>query len=198
MPKFVPRQRKHKVLERSKPACNGPSDSNQIQIVSATKSEKEEKRQRLKEELRAGQSKISSKKQKRLEKYIENKLKKDENVALLKKLENAKVDTAGFQSSKHLGKRTFKDFAEDSPVRPRPSSSARNTNTADISDVDSEDSFEQDNKEAFQADGGENFTELSVPTTSAGSGLKTPLVMGDDGLPVIQTRQRLKKDKSKF
>lgn len=197
MPKFVPRQRKHKVLDRSKPAPNVSSDSNQIQIVPATKSEKEEKRQTLKEELRAGQSKISSKKQKRFDKYIETKLKKDENVALLKKLENGKVDTAGFQSSKHLGKRTFKDFMKDGPARPRPSSSARQMNTADVSDVDSEDSFEQDNEEAFRVANGDIATEFAGPPTSVGSGLKVPLVVGDDGLPVIETRQRHKKSRAK-
>ena len=197
MPKFVPRQRKHKVLERTKPAHHVPSDSNQVQIVPATKSEKEEKRQRLKEELRAGQSKISSKKQKRLDKYIETKLKKDENVALLKKLENAKIDTAGFQSSKHLGKRTFKEFVEDGPARSRPSSSARHVNAADISDVDSEDSFEQDNEEAFGVVNEDVVPKVPELLTSVGSGLRAPLAMGEDGLPVIQKRQRHKKPKEK-
>jgi ATP-dependent RNA helicase DHX37/DHR1 len=196
MPKFVPRSRKHKVLERSKPTKHASSDSNQIEIVPATKSEKEEKRQRLKEELRAGQSKISSKKQKRLDKYIETKLKKDENVALLKKLGNAKVDTAGFQSSKHLGKRTFKDFVEDGPARIRPSSSARSTNVADVSDLDSEDSFEQENEEAFRPVNEDIATKLLAPSTSVGSGLKSPLGIGEDGLPVIETRQRNKKPKA--
>lgn len=195
MPKFVARQRKHKVLERSKPTKHVPSDSNQIQIVPTTKSEKEEKRQRLKEELRAGRPNISSKKQKRLDKYIETKLKKDENVALLKKLENAKVDTAGFQSSRHLGKRTFKSFVEDGIARPRPSSSTRNTNAVDVSDVDSEDSFEQDNKEAFRVSNEDIAKKLVGHAANVGSGLKAPLILGDDGLPIIQTRLRQKRSK---
>lgn len=35
----------------------------------------------------------------------ENKLKKEENVELLKKLAKSKVDTAGLQSSREIGKR---------------------------------------------------------------------------------------------
>jgi len=73
MPKFVPRQRKHKAREREKQ--NGGStpavgDSNAVEILPASKAESEERRQKLKEELKAQQPKISSKKQKRLDKYI--------------------------------------------------------------------------------------------------------------------------------
>ena len=121
MAKFVPRQRKHKVLARAKIRQNEP-------IVSA--------------------------KQKRLDKYVENKLKKDENVELLKKLEHARVDTAKFQSSKHLGKRKYNE----------------------------EGAFAHSNGPA-------------QPTTNAGSGLKTPLTIGRDGLPIIQARYAQKKAK---
>src|ERR1700677_5024838 len=95
MPRFVPRQRKHKVLARSKSKQH--------------------------------ESQISSKKAKRLEKYLDAKLKKDENVALVRKLEKGKVDTTQFQSSKHLGKRTFSDYVEGGPARPRPFQSTRGT-----------------------------------------------------------------------
>ena len=75
MPKFVPRQRKHKVRRRLEqnggdvgvPAGN---DSNAAQILPSTFTEKEKKRQDMKNALRAQQPKISSKKQKRLDKYI--------------------------------------------------------------------------------------------------------------------------------
>lgn len=105
MPKFVPRQRKHKVVARQKSA-NGAQieDANAEQILPAEQREREEKRKNLKDELvRASQGKVSGKKKKRLDKYVDTKLKKEENLALLKKLGATRVDTSLFQSSKKLG-----------------------------------------------------------------------------------------------
>lgn len=69
MPKFVPRQRKHKVLAReNKPGSS--QDTNLAEIDSISKAERDEKKRILREELRAQQPKISGKKQKRLDKYI--------------------------------------------------------------------------------------------------------------------------------
>ena len=74
MPKFVPRQRKHKLKQRAKhndiSVGGHGQDSNAAEILPVTKNEKEEKRRRLKADLRAQQPKVSSKKQKRLDKYI--------------------------------------------------------------------------------------------------------------------------------
>lgn len=72
MPPFVPRVRKHKV--RRRPQSNGTNsekheDSNQLELESSSKS-KEESRQALKNELRSQQRVMSSKKKKRLDKYI--------------------------------------------------------------------------------------------------------------------------------
>ncbi|KAF2826150.1 P-loop containing nucleoside triphosphate hydrolase protein [Ophiobolus disseminans] len=105
MPKFVPRQRKHKVIARQK--GSNPStvaDANAEQIIPAEQREREEKKRALREELtRESQGKISGKKKKRLDKYVDTKLKKEENLALLKKLASQKVNTSLFQSSKKLG-----------------------------------------------------------------------------------------------
>ena len=68
MPKFVPRQRKQK--HRQREATNAPVDTNVAELAPVSKSEKDAKRQQLKEELRAQHAQISSKKQKRLDKYI--------------------------------------------------------------------------------------------------------------------------------
>jgi len=104
MPKFVPRQRKHKVLARQKSTAPQNEDANAEQILPAEQREREEKKKALKEELvRESQGKISGKKKKRLDKYVDTKLKKEENLALLKKLALQKVDTSLFQSSKKLG-----------------------------------------------------------------------------------------------
>src|SRR5579859_5129321 len=115
MSKFVPRQRKHKVRRREAETEKVSANTNQIQIVPQTPSEREEKRRKLKEELKAGQEKISRKQLKRLDKYIETQLKKDENLELLKKLSLTKFDTSRLQSSKHLGKRKFEEYVESRP-----------------------------------------------------------------------------------
>jgi ATP-dependent RNA helicase DHX37/DHR1 len=109
MPKFVPRQRKHKVVARQKAARNDDApqaDANADQILPAEQRERDERRRALKDDLvRDAQGKMSGKKKKRLDKYIDTKLKKEENLELLKKLasQSHKVDTSLFQSSKKLG-----------------------------------------------------------------------------------------------
>lgn len=75
MPKFVSRQRKHKVRKRLEQdggnvGVQAANDSNAVEILPTTIREKEQKRQDLRHELQAQQPKTSSKKQKRLDKYI--------------------------------------------------------------------------------------------------------------------------------
>jgi ATP-dependent RNA helicase DHX37/DHR1 len=106
MPKFVPRQRKHKVIARQKSTHpqEDAADANAEQILPAAQREREEKKKALKEMLvRESQGKITGKKKKRLDKYVDTKLKKEENLVLLKKLASHKIDTSLFQSSKKLG-----------------------------------------------------------------------------------------------
>lgn len=131
--KFVPRQRKHKVLARQKAqqestsaapgedgdAWNGidstaaaaaegaaaahPGDSNALEILpEVQKAAQEARRAQLRRQLQ-GDAKISGKKAKRLEKYIDTKLKKDENRVLLAKLADQKIDTSLYASSRSLG-----------------------------------------------------------------------------------------------
>ncbi|KAK4227117.1 putative ATP-dependent RNA helicase [Podospora fimiseda] len=107
--KYQPRIHKRKVLERQRRAENGTRDTevdadpNAIEITPAQQAEAEAKRAKLREELRPDGVKVSSKKAKRLEKYIENKLKKDENRELLAKLSANKIDTSLFTSAKSIG-----------------------------------------------------------------------------------------------
>ena len=76
MPKFVPRERKHKVRKRLEAHVNGggnghlANDPNAVEILPGTSKEKEDRRQAMKNALRAQQPQMSSKKQKRLDKYI--------------------------------------------------------------------------------------------------------------------------------
>lgn len=101
MRNFAPtRQRKHKG-GNSKDVASIDSNSTEHTPVSVL--EKNAKKRKLAEELRNEGPKISGKKAKRLEKYIDNKLKKDENRELIEKLAQTKTDTSLFQSSSRLG-----------------------------------------------------------------------------------------------
>jgi hypothetical protein len=67
MPKFVPRQRKQK-HRRQEPTES--IDTNAAELAPVSKDEKEARREKLREELRDQHTNVSSKKQKRLDKYI--------------------------------------------------------------------------------------------------------------------------------
>ncbi|PYI10785.1 P-loop containing nucleoside triphosphate hydrolase protein [Aspergillus sclerotiicarbonarius CBS 121057] len=187
MPKFVPRQRKQK--HRQREATNAPVDTNVAELAPVSKSEKDAKRQQLKEELRAQHAQVSSKKQKRLDKYIENKLKKEENLELLKKLAQSKVDTSALQSSRELGKRKRQD--EKALVSAAGDHDSRLD--LDLSDDDSDDSLPP--SKAIASDSKpEAPVQKPAEDPATGSGLKRPLELGADGFPVLKKRkQALKK-----
>lgn len=69
MPKFVPRQRKQKHRRREE-ANAPPTDTNFAEVSTSSKNDKEERREKLRDELRSQHPKVSAKKQKRLDKYI--------------------------------------------------------------------------------------------------------------------------------
>ncbi|OQV04098.1 Helicase associated domain-containing protein [Cladophialophora immunda] len=203
MPRFVPRQRKHKVLARQhaqagpSPANAAPQQSNQEIIVPQSKVEREAKKQKLREELRAQQPHISSKKQKRLDKYIENKLRKDETLDLLRKLEQEKekYEAAVANSSGNLGKRTYGDFVSDTGPSPK-RQTQKTPQMQDDSDVESEDSFEAEHREAFDEDKGPKEPIIPRgPLQVQGSGLARPLAVDENGLPIIQSRKSKKRNR---
>lgn len=66
-PKFTPRLRKQR--HRQNPAGES-ADTNAAQLEPVSKDEKEARRQKLQSELREQHTNMSSKKQKRLDKYI--------------------------------------------------------------------------------------------------------------------------------
>lgn len=206
--KFKPtRERKRRVLARQKdgPTTTASTDTNVEVVVPASKDEKEERRQVLRAELRAQQSKPSAKKQKRLDKYIDNKLKKEESLDLLKLLaaEKDKHNTTGLQSSKNLSskKRTFSDYV-DGQLHPRsqeplvaesvkPAGRQRRRPAKQEEVSESEDSFEEDNPEAFAPPEDVAADDTWLKSRSApvqGTGLAKPLQLGPDGLPIIPTR----------
>ncbi|KAJ5248915.1 ATP-dependent RNA helicase DHR1 [Penicillium chermesinum] len=181
-PKFVPRQRKQKHRQKEQSA---PVDTNVSELAPVSKDEKEARRQKLREELRGQNANVSSKKQKRLDKYIENKLKKEENLELLKKLAQANVNTSNLQSSKELGKRK----------RPEHETSAKSSEPARPEQdhtVDESDDSDADLK-AFDPATDPEPLKPQAPVVPVGSGLKRPLELGPDGFPVIKKRKRAAK-----
>ncbi|KAJ3492745.1 hypothetical protein NLG97_g5173 [Lecanicillium saksenae] len=214
MAKFVPRQRKHKVLARERAKENGRhdvADTNQEILDSADKQEWANKRARMKEELKQEAGKMTSKKAKRLEKYIDTKLRKDENRELLAKLASRKVDTSLFSSSKSLGQ--GRETKKQSLARALRESRAG---------IDDGEELLEERREAAEGDSDNDDDEPTAsvkpaaptPKTEAkpalpklaptpvptviGSGLKRPLDLGEDGKPVIQKRQKRGGIKSKI
>lgn len=237
--KFVPRQRKHKVLARQK--ANGENqgdgteapvaDSNALEIIP---NKKDAEAKKMREELKDQGIKVSSKKAKRLEKYIDNKLQNDENKRLLAQLANQNVDTSLFYSTRTLGqgKETKKqalkralqehkaglrgddddelfeqrDSSGDegdvpTPIRAtvQPVAPKRKEKKVEIAKPAEEEEAEEPKPAAIVA------SEPIVPRApvvqapvQAGSGLKRPLDLGEDGRPVIQKRQKRGGVKSKL
>ena len=70
MAKFVPRDRKKRRRRVDKSRNGGDLDTNAVEVVPITTSEKEKKKKEIKESIRAQQPSMSSKKAKRLDKYI--------------------------------------------------------------------------------------------------------------------------------
>ncbi|TGO16037.1 hypothetical protein BPAE_0523g00010 [Botrytis paeoniae] len=210
-PKFTPRQRKHKVLARNKVNdTETPVDSNATEILPSSKAAHEEKKQKLKAEL-AGDNKISGKKAKRLEKYIETKLRKDENRILIEKLSKRKEEGGLYESSKKLGQgsltrrerlaRALKERERGIDIDGDGEELLFEKRT--IREMESESSEDEDDKIDQKKEGGlfqGTATAISSAPTpkvpaqtlqfGVGTGLKRPLEVDDDGKPVIKKRQR--------
>ncbi|KAJ4255496.1 putative ATP-dependent RNA helicase DHR1 [Fusarium torreyae] len=220
MAKYVPRQRKHKVLARERAKENAQhevQDTNQDELLPTAKADREAKKAQMKAELRQDSTKMSGKKAKRLEKYIEGKLRKDENRELLAKLADRRVDTSLFSSSRSLGKgretkkealrramREEKAGLEGGEDREKILLEKRKEREADedVSSDESDASEEETkpNKSSKPAPGPEEpaQTKPAASATAVGSGLKRPLDVDDEGRPVIKKRQKRGGVKSKF
>lgn len=223
--KFVPRQRKHKVLARQRAQENAThevDDANALEIIPAQKRELEERKAKIKEELKAEGVKVSSKKAKRLEKFIEKKMRKEEGRVFAEKLEKSKVDTTLFSSTKALGqgKETKKQALRRALLEERAGIQdesrqdllfqKRNFAPVLAATEDDEESrgTSDEDEEVEDAEDVPNaaLTKLSVskpidtsshetttPSTQplqAGSGLKRPLDVDDEGRPVLKKRQK--------
>ncbi len=208
--KFVPRQRKRKVLERQraqeKATHDVDPDSNVLEITPAQEADAEQKRAQLREELRPQGVKVSSQKAKRLEKYIETKLKKDENRELLAKLAANKIDTSLFSSSKSLGQtKETKREALRRTIREQQAGFALDKSGANLlyqrrTVAEGEVPKVEASSDSEDEDGRDSTTNLEAATsaesqkppalTTVGSGLKRPLEVDDSGRPVLAKRQK--------
>ncbi|KXH47690.1 helicase associated domain-containing protein [Colletotrichum simmondsii] len=156
MGRFVPRQRKHKVLARERAKENGtiPQDSNADEILPEDQKRLQEKRAQLKAELQGDGAKASGKKAKRLEKYITNKLRKDENREILAKLAQQKVDTSLFTSTKTLGQ--GKESKRQALTR-----ALREKNAGLAVDADAEELLYEEREEAPEVDSDDSEDDTS-------------------------------------
>jgi len=221
-PKFVPRDRKKGRIAKAKAknshSHDEPEDANAAEIVPPTLSEKEARRTALQEEIRAQNSTavISGKKKKRLDKYIDNKLKKEENLALIKKLAAQKVDTSLLLSSKKVGRggESARERLERA-LREKEQGINLEANDAILfeqrkrpaQELESESDDEQTSTP--QANGSKPApAKVSAPASAPaaapgkgglfaagglfGSGLKRPLETDEEGKPVIKSRKRTK------
>lgn len=210
--KFVPRQRKRKVLDRQRAGATLDIDTNAVEITPAQQAEAEEKRAKLREELRP-EGKVSSKKAKRLEKYIDNKLKKDENRELLAKLAANKIDTSLFSSSRSLGqtketkrealRRTLKEQnaglgldKSDTDLLYQRRKVAKHSSQDEQSDESGgeeeggEDSSVTDQESGLPAKPPQPSMPAQSSSVAIGSGLKRPLEVDDSGRPILAKRQK--------
>lgn len=213
--KFVPRQRKHKVLAReraSENATHEAPEANALEILPDQKREIQEQKAQIKDEIKRGGQKVTSKKAKRLEKYIEKKLRKDEGQAIAAKLEKGRIDTTLFSSTKALGqgKETKKqalrralleqkagiedETRDDLLLRKRKIGTVPETHSESESEGEGEDApvpgsstpLLGQTTSAAPADA----TASSQQPLGTGSGLKRPLDVDDEGRPVLKKRQK--------
>lgn len=214
MASFIRRERKHRRLAKQKelqPQASGGEDSNIAEIVSLEAKEKEARRRALHQDLSSERFSANNgnKKRKRLDKYIDTKLRKEENLELLKKLAAQQVDTSLLQSSKRLG-RSGQESKRERFRRVLNEKQSGLIDDAEAGSVlyqarrtrhdESDASSELGTDEAGAVENGPSTTTLRsvvaaprVALPSVGSGLKRPLALDEHGRPVITQRKRRKR-----
>ncbi|KAB8416355.1 hypothetical protein FH972_024874 [Carpinus fangiana] len=195
--KFKPRPHKQKAkaaaaaLQSSLSSHPSASqDANATEHLPTSKSEREQRKAKLRADLAAQQeatSRVSGKKRKRLDKYIETKLRKDENADLIKKLETQQVDTSLFRSAKKLGRRT-----ED---RKEAARRALKEKRAGLNHDDKVlfQRIPQVPKEESDLSESDDDSDPVKATNGAGLTFGAGLKLDEEGNPIIKVRQRKKR-----
>jgi len=201
-PVFKPRQRKRKVLDRqraNKKSSATDVDSNVEVYVPPEKAAVEEEKRQIKEELRKEGTKISGKKAKRLEKFIETKLKKDQNRILLGKAAKSTIDTSLFQSSSKLGQ--GRETQRERLSRASKDRQAGIDIFGDNEEILLKNGALKNREDDSSSDESVDGTDLAatthavdnhalLPTPTVGAGLKRPLEVDELGKPVLKKRKR--------
>ncbi|KAL8771267.1 MAG: hypothetical protein Q9209_003172 [Squamulea sp. 1 TL-2023] len=189
---FMPRDRKKRRRRVGKSQNGGSMDTNVAEILPTATSEKEIKKMEIKETLRAQHPAMSSKKAKRLEKYVETKLRKEETLGLIKQLEAHGADASKLRKNDPSRPRMIGQVSQvrqparinaerkHAPSAEHGSSSSENSNLSESS-LDTESDLCRDTVKS-------HF--VARARAVVGSGLKRPLE-APDGHPIIPKRQRL-------
>lgn len=151
--------------------------------------------------MRKDGTKISGKKAKRLEKYIDTKLKKDQNRELIAQLASSKTDTTLYLSSRKLGQgketkrerlaRALKDSRAGIDIEGENDELLYEKKT--VRDVESEEEEEEDESEqkSGRLFGGQpDALPAKAHIISVGTGLKRQLEVDEEGKPVLKRRKR--------
>ncbi|KAJ7600578.1 P-loop containing nucleoside triphosphate hydrolase protein [Mycena floridula] len=182
-------RKKGKPKKKSKSVAEPEPDVNSLIHVPKTQEEKEQDRkEKLKQELIAqAESKWTSKKKKRLEKYIDKKLLKEERVAILKKLSESQAQlpssvnlhsSSMLGSGKTLSHRELQEKSEDKEVRNALDGKNRKRKRRGdqfvVSEAFDEDESEEDEEEAVDVEI-VDLTDQPRATPAVGSALRNPL-----------------------
>lgn len=132
-----------------------------------------------------------------LKQHIQDKkLKKEENLDLIKNLANAKVDTSLLRSSRSLGgEPTKREVLSQALKESQAGVNVEKSHGLLFEDQDDV-SDESEVSEYPKPSATHRFPLEAPPRPVIGSGLKRPLETGVDGKPVIKKRKRLKKTKN--
>ena len=200
MAPYIPRERKHR--KRARTDDNASTENSNAEILLP----REERREQLKQDLRAPDTKLNPKKRKRLDKYVESKLRKEENADILAKIaKQDAIDTSLFQSSKRLGR-----VGESKRERLQRALRERDAGIGNGQDdvlfesrreVEAEDESGEDNvhgTEETEAVRAHMEADTAPNGAKFGGGLKQPLEMDAQGKPVIKKRKRRKKSNKAF
>lgn len=159
-------------------AIDEDRDSNAELLQPMSKEEEQLKKRKLEELFAPKESKVSRQKKKRLDKFIEHQLKREEKKVIIEKLQDYKIDTSLMKSLKSLGqgKQTKKEAFEEALSLEK--QGRGNADTAEILYEEHETrDWDQDHKESASDDGQEleNGKQTSSfvdrrPTNKGGSG----------------------------
>ncbi|KAI5122781.1 hypothetical protein M0805_000125 [Coniferiporia weirii] len=172
-----------KLAHQTEPS--GDTDPNvDIHVPKSKEQKEEERRERIRQELleRQSKSKITSKKKRRLEKYIDKKLKKDERVQIFEKLAHSQAQfpsTLHLQPSSTLGSRIIQTNEElqakleDKEVRRVMESRVKGRRRR-------RDAYSDMNEDSEGEEGTEDVEMREVPAPEPGSSRASPVVIFDE------------------